>query len=66
VVVEAAEDAIWFLRDVPPELRSAVDDPGVADGARALDVGCGPGVVTGFLAERFPRGGRVRPCPGGR
>ncbi|CAN5264475.1 hypothetical protein BH18ACT4_BH18ACT4_01260 [soil metagenome] len=42
----------WSLPDVAPQLRELVDAGGLPAG-RALDLGCGAGTATAFLAEHF-------------
>lgn len=42
----------WYRDEPPPELIRLLDEGRVPAGA-ALDLGCGPGVVTTFLADRF-------------
>jgi SAM-dependent methyltransferase len=42
----------WYREEPPPELLRLLEEGGVPAGA-ALDLGCGPGVVTTFLADRF-------------
>lgn len=42
-----------------PDTRTMLDCIGVAPGWRCLDIGCGPGGITGLLSERVGPGGRV-------
>jgi SAM-dependent methyltransferase len=42
-----------------PGAAEMLDRIGVAEGWSALDIGCGPGGITGLLAERVGRAGRV-------
>ena len=47
-----AEDFNWYVEEAPPELVEAVNSAADAR-ALALDVGCGPGSLTRFLAGHF-------------
>jgi SAM-dependent methyltransferase len=42
-----------------PDTRTMLDRIGVKPGWRCLDIGCGPGGITGLLSERVGSGGRV-------
>lgn len=42
-----------------PDTRAMLDRIGVAPGWSCLDIGCGPGGITGLLSERVGAGGRV-------
>jgi SAM-dependent methyltransferase len=42
-----------------PDTRTMLDRIGVKPGWRCLDIGCGPGGITGLLSERVGPGGRV-------
>lgn len=42
-----------------PELEHSIDRLGLHSGSRVLDAGCGPGRITGWLAERVAPGGLV-------
>lgn len=46
-------DFHWYLSEPPPQLRELMGKGGLPPGA-AVDVGCGPGIVSNFLAEYFP------------
>lgn len=45
-------DFVWYTSEPPRELRRLLDESPLPPG-NALDVGCGSGTVTAFLAERF-------------
>jgi SAM-dependent methyltransferase len=45
-------DFIWFLDQPPPELVQLVERNELPIGA-ALDLGCGPGVATAYMARHF-------------
>jgi ubiquinone/menaquinone biosynthesis C-methylase UbiE len=47
------------LRRLVQSPRRAVDRMGLADDARALEIGCGPGYFSPDLARAVPRGGVV-------
>lgn len=47
-----AEDFAWHLAEAPAELPALLDETELPDGA-ALDLGCGNGVATAYLATRF-------------
>ena len=42
-----------------PDTRTMLDLIGVTEGWSCLDIGCGPGGITGLLSERVGRSGRV-------
>ena len=42
-----------------PDTRTMLDLIGVKEGWSCLDIGCGPGGITGLLSERVGRSGRV-------
>lgn len=42
-----------------PDAAAMLDRIGVAEGWRCLDIGCGPGGITGLMAERVGLSGRV-------
>jgi SAM-dependent methyltransferase len=42
-----------------PDTATMLDRIGVTDGWSCLDIGCGPGGITGLLSERVGRSGRV-------
>jgi SAM-dependent methyltransferase len=46
-------DPSWHLEPPPPELVRLVEDGGAIPGGAALDVGCGAGAATGYLAKSF-------------
>jgi len=46
------EEFGWYLREVPGELRDMLARPDRPSGG-VLDVGCGNGIATAFLAEHF-------------
>jgi SAM-dependent methyltransferase len=46
------EEFCWYLDEPPPELVDLVAEGTVPKGA-ALDLGCGPGVATSYLAHHF-------------
>lgn len=50
---QRAEDMAWHLEEAPPELATLLDRAELPPGA-ALDLGCGNGVATAYLAGRFP------------
>jgi SAM-dependent methyltransferase len=43
----------WYLSEPPPELVRLVEDGRIPLGGAALDLGCGPGVATSYLAASF-------------
>jgi len=45
-------DFIWYLDRAPTELVELVESHGTP-GSAALDLGCGPGVITAYLAGHF-------------
>jgi SAM-dependent methyltransferase len=47
-----AEDFRWYLPDAPKELKALLERPDRPQGS-ALDLGCGNGVATAYLAEHF-------------
>jgi SAM-dependent methyltransferase len=49
---KAGPGSVWFVAEPPPELIETLERWRAPDGP-ALDVGCGPGVVTAYLAGRF-------------
>jgi SAM-dependent methyltransferase len=48
----SGEEFGWYLKEVPSELRDLLARPDHPSGA-VLDVGCGNGVATAFLAEHL-------------
>jgi SAM-dependent methyltransferase len=48
---------------IAPDTRTMLDRIGVKPGWRCLDIGCGPGGITGLLSERVGPGGRVVGLP---
>lgn len=44
---------------VAPDAAIMLDRIGVSEGWRCLDIGCGPGGITGLMAERAGRSGQV-------
>jgi ubiquinone/menaquinone biosynthesis C-methylase UbiE len=46
------EEFCWYLDEPPPELVKLVGEGMVPEGG-ALDLGCGPGVATSYLAQHF-------------
>src|SRR3954447_11197833 len=42
-----------------PDTRTMLELIGVKEGWSCLDIGCGPGGITGLLSERVGRSGRV-------
>jgi SAM-dependent methyltransferase len=49
---QAGEEFTWYIAEPPKELASLVESGTIPAGA-ALDLGCGPGVVTAYLAGFF-------------
>jgi SAM-dependent methyltransferase len=47
------EEFGWYISEPPAELVRLVEQGSVQSGA-ALDLGCGPGVVTAYLTRHFP------------
>src|SRR5687768_15603811 len=43
----------WYLSEPPPELVRLVDEGRIPLRGAALDLGCGPGVATSYLAASF-------------
>jgi SAM-dependent methyltransferase len=50
---KVAERACWYISQPPLELVRLVEAGGVDLRGAALDLGCGPGVVTEYLCEQF-------------
>jgi len=48
----AGEEFGWYLREVPGELKDMLARPDRPSGG-VLDVGCGNGIATAFLADHF-------------
>jgi ubiquinone/menaquinone biosynthesis C-methylase UbiE len=46
------QEFIWYIDEPPAELVQLIQEGGVPEGG-ALDIGCGPGVATAYLAKSF-------------
>lgn len=48
----SAYDPIWRMRQIPPEVRQAVDSGWFDPAGRVIDIGCGDGTLAAWLAWR--------------
>jgi SAM-dependent methyltransferase len=50
---KVGSEACWYISEPPPELANLLRAWPAERSGSALDVGCGPGTITGFLADHF-------------